>query len=60
MRHNQRRIEQDLIEIKRELERNNKVTIGRKHQKNLCAPVFISGEQLRLRRDSDQNFTIRQ
>ena len=54
------RIRQDLREIKRELEENNEVTIGRKHQKNLCAPVFISGEQLRLRRDSDQNFTIRQ
>jgi hypothetical protein len=54
------RIKQDLREIKRELEEKNEVTIGRKHQKNLCAPVFISGEQLRLRRDSDQEFTIRQ
>ena len=54
------RIRQDLREIKRELERNNEVTIGRKHQKNLCAPVFISGEQLRLSRDSDKEFTIKQ
>lgn len=60
LRENQKRIEQDLRKIKRELEENNEVTIGRKHQKNLCAPVIISREQLRLSRYGDKGFTIRQ
>lgn len=50
----------DLRAIKKSLKKNKQVTIGRNHQKTICAPTYISREQLKLSTNSNQDFTITQ